>query len=102
MNTKQRLWAGETPYDEKPTTFPPHWDTCREPQQDAYRAAMNSLEVRAMYRALKAAPSGEHDINCGIFVQVKGRTMLDESLCRCYQHSRRKALAAYEKGLRDA
>ena len=56
-------------------------------------------EDMPMYEALKEAPSGAHDHDCGSVVVILGETMLDESLCSCWQHRRREALAAYEAGL---
>uniref|UniRef100_A0A6M3LG84 Uncharacterized protein n=1 Tax=viral metagenome TaxID=1070528 RepID=A0A6M3LG84_9ZZZZ len=78
--TTKRVWAGETPWS-------PHvsrdgvlvWQL----QDEGYRAAMNSPEVQALYEALKRAwdvgDAGEED-----------------------ERAAREALAAYEKGLRDA
>jgi len=66
---------------------------------NGYRAAMNSPEVRALYEALNEAASVEHgnDGNrcwCTMELPERGHQY------RCRQA--REALAAYEKGLKDA
>ena len=76
MTTKR--WAGETPYDEA-FMFSPDAAEDEETLPGAYRAAMNSPEVRALYEAVRSMR----------LIELMGTP------------GAREALAAYEKGLVD-
>ena len=92
MSTKQRVWAGETPYDDQ--TF--EWAAggtmagLKKDVQGVYRAAMNGPEVRALYEALKGCKAWNTAISDGKFPD-------DLNLWKKVA----EALAAYEKGLKE-
>ena len=89
MSTKQRVWAGETPYGNDLAQFRDNnlLDDVWELRPTAYRAAMNSDVVKGLYEAAKEKHDHEHFRLC---YQYPGQPQG----CKLVQ-----ALTAYEKGL---